>query len=725
MIRQHYAYLFILLWALLAPGVLHAQEKQLPQADFNVNKKDPVVLVADHVGYDTQSKKVIAEGNVEISQNLTVLMAKRVEYDQQQDVVVASGEVAVMEPSGNVYFADQVVLTDEMKRGTIAYFKGRLSDGSLFTAKSGEKVSDAVTKLTNAVYSPCALFCPNGEPKKPTWAVTAEKVKIDTNEQEIAYDNVWVEVYGQKLLYTPILSHPTPGADNKTGFLSPLLQQDENLGFVAEIPFYYVIDQSEDITISPMLTSKEGPVLKGHYRKRYNQGNIDMEGSITVPRDRDVNGSLDSGRQFRGHVDGTGYYDIDDHWQTGFVLRRTTDDTYLQRYNILRNESLLTSRAYVDGINPLKNGNDRHYISTQALYFQGLTAADDRRRIPIVLPLVEYGYTTDPMWAGSRFTFDGNMMALTRENGTDSRRVTGRVNWNLPYVTDNGHILSLDASLRGDAYSIDDRLLASGERYSGDQGRIIPKLSATWRYPLINQMEESNVVIEPIANITTSPLGVNQEEIPNEDNVLPEFNDLNLFSSSRFSGWDRIETGTRLYYGLRSMWDFYENRYVAASFGQAYRFNNDPLFPLTNDLRSRFSDYVGRVAANYQPLSLAYRFRVDEDNFETRRNEVEAGLNFSRFGINATYLELSSDPFLGDNQEITGSSYVRLDDYWTVTGYTRRDLELDRLTNAGVGLQFANECTTLILGVNRELISDRDVRESTSAYFQLLLKNLD
>lgn len=724
--RSWWIGLWLVVGVAWVPGLAVADAKVPPVMSAEDTQQEPVLLTADEMGYDTAAKKVVARGNVEISQGLQVLLADEVEYDETTDVVIARGKVSVMESTGNVYFADEVMLENEMQLGTIAYFQGRMADGSIFTAKSASKISESITKLSKAVYTPCALFCrEDGTPKKPTWAVTASDVTIDTEAQEIDYDNVWVEVYGQKLLYSPFLSHPTPGADNKSGFLSPMLQQDENLGITAEVPYYYVIDQSEDITFSPMLTSKEGPVMKGQYRKKYDRGEVVMAGSITVPRDRDVTGAQASGRAFRGHVDGRGVYDIDEDWRAGFDLRRTTDDTYLTRYNVLRNESLLTSRAYVEGINPLNNGNDRHYVLSQGLYFQGLTAADDRRRIPIVLPLVEYGYTTEPMRYGSRLKLDGTVMAVTRENGTDSRRLAARVNWNLPYVTEGGHFLSLDTSLRADAYQVSGQLLSNGGRFDGTRGRVVPQVSASWRYPLLKQLEQSNLVIEPIANVTISSLGGNDEEIPNEDNVLPEFTDLNLFSSNRFSGWDRVETGTRLFYGARGMWDFYENRYISGMFGQVYRFNNDRLFPLTNDLTSRFSDYVGQVSAYYQPLSLDYRFRLDRDNLKAQRNEVEAALSFARMGVNMTYLELNDDPFLGNNQEVSAGSYVRLNDYWTLSANGRRDLQLDRLTSAGIGLQFANECTTLIFGANRDLTNDRDIKDSTSFYVQLLLKNLE
>lgn len=702
-----------------------AAQNATPGSDIHISKDQPVLLTADDMGYDTTNGKVIAQGNVEIAQGDTALVAKRVEYDENTGVVVATGDVAIMEASGNVYFADEVTLKDEMQRGVVAYFKGRLSDGSLFTANHAIRRGEDVTDLFSAIYSPCAIFCKDGSAKKPTWAITADEVNIDNETQLVTYDDIWVEVYGQKLLYSPYLSHSTPGADNKSGFLTPTMQLDENLGYVVEIPYYYVFSQDKDITISPMFLTKDAPVIKGEYRQKFDRGELNLRGSFTVPEDRDVSGRVIAGRTYRGHINGRGVYNIDNDWQTGFVLKRTTDDTYLTRYQIARNESLLTSRAYVEGINPLNNGNKRHYFSTQGLYFQGLAARDNRLLIPIVLPLTEFGYTTDPQIWGSRWSIDSSMMALTRETGTDSRRLATRINWNLPYTTTGGQIFELDTTLRADAYQVSDLLQSSGVIYDGTQTRLVPEASVTWRYPFINRLKSSNIVIEPIANITVSTNNINDPKIPNEDNVLPEFNDLNLFSRNRFSGWDRLESGTRTFYGFRTMWDFFENRQLTASLGQSYRFNSDPLFPLTNDLSSKFSDYVGHISATYKPLTLNYRYRMDRDNFQLQRSELESILNFDRFGFYTTYLHLNDDPFLGSSEEIAFIGYLNLTDTWTLTGSTRRDLQLKRMTDAGIGLAFHNECTTLQFGVSRNLISDRDIRESTSGYVQLILKNLE
>ena len=52
-------------------------------------------------------------------------------YYQKTDLVIAEGNVSVLQPTGDVYFAEKAELKDAMKRGVIADFKARFADGSV------------------------------------------------------------------------------------------------------------------------------------------------------------------------------------------------------------------------------------------------------------------------------------------------------------------------------------------------------------------------------------------------------------------------------------------------------------------------------------------------------------------------------------------------------------------------------------------------------------------
>jgi LPS-assembly protein len=716
--------------SLAASGATFRVEQQpnmFPRTSFSekpvVTPEEPVLLEASHIDYQ-QNGLVIATGQVAVTQGETILLADSLAYDQTADLVIAQGNVSVLDPSGNVYFADAVELKKDMKTGVVRQFKARFNDNSLIAAVQGRKIDEHRIDLTKAIYSPCN--CTDEKTKKPVrpqWAITASHALIDDEAQTVTYNDVSFDVYGVPIFYSPYLSHATPGAENKSGFLMPEYRHNQNIGSMIKVPFYYAIAPNRDATITPILTSEEGLVMGGEYREQFDSGFLLFDGSLTNPESRDAAGNTTSGHDVRGHLNAEGKFDIAPGYDWGFSIHRATDDTYLRRYG-WSTEPLLTSKVYAEGFNLIED-NNRSYASVTGLAFQGLTAADNRDKIPLVVPLAEFAYESQPGDYHSRFTVDSNLMSLTRELGSESRRLSTTLGWNLPYITQDGQVIDLRAQLRSDAYSVDDVLLTNGKNFNGTTGRMVPQVSALWRYPFINRWEDHSLLIEPVAMLAVSPNGGNPEKIPNEDSLAPEFTDTNLFDPNRFAGYDRIESGTRASYGLRGQAQLFHDKYIDWLFGQNYRVANDRNFPFTNDLVSHFSDYVGKVGIAYNPLSLAYRFRLDKHGWEPKRQEVDLGYMLSPVGFSLSYLSLKNDPILANKEIITGSASVNLTKRWTWVIGGSEDLELNQVTGAMTGLIYQNECTNVSGIMLRDFTRDRDIVPSTTFLFRISLKNLE
>lgn len=711
--------LYSVLFFLTAASPAHAVAVGAAQ----LSRDEPVLLEAAQVDYDKETQFVIAQGNVSVTQGDTIVLADTLTYDQRNNLVFAQGNVSVLEPGGNVYFAEELEFASDMKSGVVDQFRARLADNSLFAAREGIRLSEDKTELHQAVYSPCSITCADGGTKEPLWQIRADHVLLDRTEQKVTYRDAYMDFYGVPVIYTPYLSHAMPGAPNKSGFLLPEYKHDDNLGTVVKVPFYWAIAPDRDATFMPMYLSEEAPVLAGEYRQLWDHGSMKLTGSITQPDDRDALGNPERGSRTRGHIFGSGVFSEGEELQWGFNIRRTTDDTYLRRYDF-NNDPLLTSRLYGEGFDFTAPGS-RSYVIAQGLAFQGLQQQDDSRTSPLVMPVIDAFYQTAPMAWNSRFSLTGGTMVLTRDDGTDTRRASLAGEWMLPYVSGGGHVFELGTRLRADAYSIDDFRLANGALSEGAETRIIPQASLGWRYPLINRFEHSSLVVEPVVNAIVSPNSGNSFRIPNEDSAVPEFTDVNLFSDNRFAGYDRLETGPRVNYGLRGQLQFEGNDNVSAMIGQAYRVNDDPLFPISNDLSSRFSDYVGRIGFTVSPFDLVYRFRVDKDNFSPSRSEVTGNYGQGRLGLSLNYLNLKDDPVLATKEEISGGVSFRLTEFWSLYMASHRDLDSDRNITANAGLIFKNECVTLTTMAGRDYTQDRDFQQSTSFKMQLALKNLN
>ena len=696
-------------------------EAQQTQNIPGSGNKQPVLLSADQLGYDKRNAQVVAQGHVEVVQGGIIVLADRITYNQTTNEIFANGNVSVRQPDGNVMFADNVRLKDNLQAGLIQNFRARMADNSLFAAREARKTSPTTTELDYAVYSPCKV-CAD---KDPLWQFKAKKVRVDEAEQTVTYNDAILELWGVPVAWTPYFSHATPGADPKSGFLTPEWRLNSLLGTSIRTPYYVPIAPNMDATITPQFNTEEAPVIAGEFRYLNEHGIAKFAGSITDPEKRNALGDRVAGREVRGHIDANGRFAYNDTWDWGFDVRRATDDTYLRRYDI-NNQDLLTSRLYAEGIQ--SGTGERSFASVQGLAFQRLTEEANPDSSPLVMPLADYWWQSQPGWMNSRFDLSANTMLLARTDGPQSRRLSLDGGWELPVIAPGGHVLTAGLNLRGDAYSVDNvPQLPSGQDYDGTASRLIPEASLEWRYPLINEYAPArSLLLEPVAQLMVSPQNLSNGKIPNEDSQVLEFNDNNVFDINRYPGYDIIETGPRANYGLRGQWQFADMDYANFLLGQNFRTSNDNQFPFSNDVRDEFSDYVGKFGVDLGTwLSSSYRFRLDPDELIARRQEFNTSFFFQPVTLNLDFIDLSDDPFLGNRAEVITNGSLELTEQWAFLAGARRDLENDAMIDANGGFRYQDECLTLFASIARSFITDRDIEPATTFLFRVGLKNLE
>lgn len=683
----------------------------------------PVLLEADNFGYDTKQALVVAQGNAEVMQDEYIVLADRITYNQNTGVVRAEGNVTVAEPSGNVYFADEAELKNEVKTGVIQHFRARLADDSLFVAREARKVSDTTTEMDNAVYSACEV-CRDDPDSDPMWQLKASKIRYDEAEQRIEYRNARMEVFGVPVLYAPYFSHASPDAERKSGFLIPGYELSGNLGAMVRAPYYWNIAPQADAIITPIYTSDEGPVLAGEFRHLTTKGSYELGGSITRPDRVDQFGRRNGDQEWRGHFEGTGRFELTDNWSWGFDAKRASDDTYLRKYEF-GYEDLLTSRAFVQGY------KNRSFANIEAVGFQGLRASDDSNVIPLIHPIVDLSHETAPGWQASRFGGSANLMSLSRDVGSDSQRMSSTAYWRVPKVTKGGHVMEMRTQLRADVYSVQNLATTTTggapDEYDGTSGRVVPEFWFDWKYPLIRRFSSSSLIIEPTVNVVVGMGDLHSDTIPNDDSLALEFSDSNLFSHNHYPGYDLVESGTRVNYGIRGQWDYDAGGRVLFLFGQNYHTDSNNLFPYSNNLSDEYSDYVGRIGWDYSDnLQFTYRFRLDSEDADFKRNELESRLRIDPMSFAVNYVRVAGDPYLGDSEEVRGSTRWQINDEWAWTVLGRRDLTDDGgMIRSGTGLEYRNECVTIATSINRYYIRDRDVEPSTSVKLQVFLRTLN
>lgn len=693
------------------PATVFQDTKPVAFAAPEISPNEPVTLEADRMGYDQNSKIVVAEGNVEVVQGDYVLRADQMTFYQTENLVRADGNVSVLQPTGDVYFAEHVELTGDMKSGVVNNFKARLSDDSVFAANQAVRVNPALTTMDRAVYSPCKLC----EGEDPFWQVKASKVEVDNIEETVTYDDATLEFAGVPVLYTPYFSHPTPDADAKSGFLIPEYSQSSNLGTMVRVPYYWRLAPDKELTLTPWMTTDEGPLLQGLYEQVTDNGAYSVDFSGTFPEERDTDGNPIGGNEFRGYIFAKGQENLTPYSRVGFDVQRSTDDTYLRRYGF-GNQFSLTSRAYAEA------AKQRNFALAETMLFQGLRVDDDPSKTPRILPSLSGYYETEPMANGARVYASGNLQNLSRPEEATYRRASLSTGAKLPYVTDGGHVFEAGAEIRSDAYSVTDVTLASGANFEGEEFRAVPQASLSWRYPLITQVSDASLTVEPIAVAVAQPNGGNPDTIPNEDNRVVELTDTNIFATNRMPGYDTIDSGSRVAYGMRSQMLFSKGQSIDALVGQSYNASETP-FPNSRVLGEEFSDYVGRVGFTYNPITVTYRFALDQNSFEASRNEIWTTYADEALQLTAAYLTIENSPYVTDSEEVLASAMLGVSDEWSIYGNARRDVLNNAMVSAASGLIYENECFSLLTQLQRTYTRDRDIEPSTEVSLRVGFKN--
>jgi|HubBroStandDraft_1064217.scaffolds.fasta_scaffold00007_97 LPS-assembly protein len=730
----------------------------------------PVVFSADEVTYDDPLGIIIARGNVEISQAGQTVLADVVAYNQHTDTVTASGHVTIIRASGETVNAEYADLTDQLNDGFLQDIRMMLADRTRVVGNTARRTGDGNrTEIRKGVYSPCDL-CKDDPSEPPLWQLQAETIVHNKEQQLIEYNDATLDLFGFPIFYTPYLSTPDPTAKRASGFLPPSIGESSFLGAFARVPYYWAINEDSDLTFAPMYTSAQGPVLEGEYRERFSNGELYFQGSITQGSIvTDTVPEVTTPNQVRGDINSWGKLDLDEDIRAGYLLNRTTDQTYLELYRLGGTQAFLTSRAY------LEDFDGRDYGVVNAYDFQSLQANVSDKTQPIVLPSTEYTWAGAPTSWGGKFTTTVSGMDLQRETGSSSQRLSAGTEFDLPFFGPWGQRFNFVAGVRGDGYEeagvqlgttvttftsagavvppgtpivpgtlVSFQPTASGPLVNGFAGRIFPQIGLEWNYPWILRDTRSSFVIEPRFAVYAAPNGGNPGKIANNDSEALNFNDTDLFTRNRFTGYDLVDSGQRIDYGVQGTWHIDSGQSLSFLTGESYRFETqspfrgesvrlEPNSPLTttdagDGLTQSLSDYVGRVTYTpSQSLDLIYRYRLDQQDLRPETQEIGVLTGTESFRVYTSLIELGNN--LADEEthrlQIGGGINVALDPYWTITASATRDLAGDGLLIAsGFGLQYSDECMTFITSFTQNGTRFEDIQPSQALVFTLVLKNL-
>jgi LPS-assembly protein len=217
----------------------------------------PVYGRADAM-YGHPERDLTLEGEAELRRAGTVVRGNRITWYPQDEEVVAVGAVRVVR-QGSVFSGPELRLKLDSSEG---FFTSPSYELPLYNGRGSAQRIDFLGPdrigLQGATYTTC-------RPGDPDWFLSAEKLTIDSGDEEGKGEWASLHFKGREILSTPWFAFPL-GDRRRSGFLTPGFAMTSRTGPEFVVPYYWNIAPNRDFTLYPRLMQRRGLQLGGQYR---------------------------------------------------------------------------------------------------------------------------------------------------------------------------------------------------------------------------------------------------------------------------------------------------------------------------------------------------------------------------------------------------------------------------------------------------------------------------
>ena len=142
---------------------------------------------------------------------------------------------------------------------------------------------DNLTVINKSVFTTCKIR----KDKCPPWHFTAEKIIHNKDKKIMQYENFWLNIYDKPIIYFPKFFHPDPSVKRQSGFLIPKFQSSTAQGTSFNLPYFKVISDNKDLTITPRIYAEKKLLIQNEYRQANKDSDFISDFSILKDDNKD------------------------------------------------------------------------------------------------------------------------------------------------------------------------------------------------------------------------------------------------------------------------------------------------------------------------------------------------------------------------------------------------------------------------------------------------------
>ena len=560
----------------------------------------------------------------------------------------------------------------------------RIYGNSLFDSKDE-------TVVTKGVFTSCKLV----EDECSPWLIKAEQITHNKIKKTIEYKNAWLEIYDKPVVYFPFFYHPDPTVKRQSGFLMPKINSSNSLGSSIQIPYYNVVAENKDFTLSPRIFFDDKFMLQSEYRQvnKFTKSIYDH----SFVRDDDNTKS-----HFFGNI-----YSLKNDNKIELNIETTSNKDYLQKYNVnselVKNDSLLNSYLTYE-----KNNDDYYFISSLEV-FEDLTE-NDSDSYEYIYPNYKFGKNFDTK-IGGKFEF----YSSGYQKKYETNRYDGLIVNDLRYVSeifmkDEGVINNFALVLK----NVNSEGENSTELKENTDNKVLSSFVHNTKYPLIKKTDNYTNYLTPILS---TRLSLSETKNVSSEDQRITFGE--IFNIDRLNDDYMIEGGESLTIGTEYSL-FNENNFniLNLSAAQVLRLQENPDLPIDSTIGEKRSDFIGSLELNpSEKTNINYSYSLDNNLDDLNYNFITANYSVNNFITSFKFLEDNSSS--GDKSFIENNTKISFKNNYSLQFNTNKNLEKNMTEYYNLLYEYKNDCLSAAINYRKSFYKDTNITPEENIFFTI------
>ena len=543
--------------------------------------------------------------------------------------------------------------------------------------------------------------------KCPPWKINAEKIQHDKVKKRVIYNNAWLELYDYPVLYFPKFFHPDPSVKRQSGFLTPALGSSSSLGSSFYAPYFYVISESEDITIKPTLFDNNKFLIQNEFRQK-------TKNSITL-----TDFSVANRNGTKSHFFTNTEMDLSLDNYTSSLLEinyeKTSNDNYLKLFD-LKSPLLPESKDVLESRIKLDLENENYNLTTSVIMYETLSDTNTDR-YQYVLPSYNFSKNFNLEQLDGSFNFNSSGQNSLRDTNVYTTSLSNNLNYDTNNIFfDNGVKTNFEVLLK----NINTVGKNNPQYKESPQSELMSAYVYNTSLPLVKNTEKNRNTLEPKLSFRFSP-----HDMKNNTAAKRRISIDNVFSANRLGFF---ESGESLTMGLNFKQERVKTKneireiteYLDLKLATAFRLKEEKNIPINSTLDKKKSNIFGQL--NFFPtnnISLKYDFSLTENLDMLEYNSVIANFNYKKF--NTSFNILEEKGVIGQTNIIQNSTSYRFDDSNSIVFNTRKNKNLNLTEYYDLVYKYQNDCLIAGIQYKKNYYSDSDIEPVDELFFTITI----